>query len=276
MFLAIAAVFFLAIHQGQCGMATTVILRAAMSDIVSGTLAFTQENADSPVQIIGIIFGLNASSAHGFHIHTDPVSESKPNCTAAGPHFNPYNVNHGSRSANITSRHVGDLGNITTHAEGEADVRIEDNIIQLYNATQSIVNRTVVIHLLRDDGGEGGFDDSNTTGNAGARIICGLIQLTEVDPTTTIETSVMTTEESSATTETTFPTSQMSTTTSVTTTITSETTTTTSVTTTITSETTTTTSVTTASSPSPSAGMHIQPVMFVLIITMIIDYILRY
>jgi hypothetical protein len=39
-----------------------------------------------------------------------------------------------------------------------------DSIIQLYNDTQSILNRTVVIHLLRDDGGEGGAFDSNTTG----------------------------------------------------------------------------------------------------------------
>jgi hypothetical protein len=41
---------------------------------------------------------------------------------------------------------------------------MEDSIIQLYNATQSILNRAVVIHLLRDDGGQGGFDDSKTTG----------------------------------------------------------------------------------------------------------------
>jgi hypothetical protein len=41
---------------------------------------------------------------------------------------------------------------------------MEDYIIQLYNETQSIVNRSVVVHLLRDDGGEGGFEDSNTTG----------------------------------------------------------------------------------------------------------------
>jgi hypothetical protein len=41
---------------------------------------------------------------------------------------------------------------------------MEDYIIQLYNATQSIVGRSAVVHLLRDDGGQGGFVDSNTTG----------------------------------------------------------------------------------------------------------------
>jgi hypothetical protein len=70
-----------------------------------------------------------------------------------------------------------------------------DSIIQLYNATQSITNRTVIVHLFRDDGGQGGFPDSTTTGydyiinffkkknfiycryrNAGARILCGLVK----------------------------------------------------------------------------------------------------
>ncbi len=41
---------------------------------------------------------------------------------------------------------------------------MDDSIIQLYNATQSIINRTVVVHLYRDDGGQGGFPDSTTTG----------------------------------------------------------------------------------------------------------------
>jgi Cu-Zn family superoxide dismutase len=71
---------------------------------------------------------------------------------------------HGPQTANITSRHVGDLGNLTTDSDGNVVIDMEDYIIQLYNATQSIVNRSVVVHLLRDDGGQGGFDDSNTTG----------------------------------------------------------------------------------------------------------------
>jgi Cu-Zn family superoxide dismutase len=62
------------------------------------------------------------------------------------------------------NRHVGDLGNLTTNANGVVNVDMEDSIIQLYNATQSIFNRTIVVHLLRDDGGQGGFSDSTTTG----------------------------------------------------------------------------------------------------------------
>lgn len=71
---------------------------------------------------------------------------------------------HGPREAGITQRHVGDLGNITTDASGSVNVDITDSIIQLYNETQSIVNRTIVVHRMSDDGGQGGFTDSTTTG----------------------------------------------------------------------------------------------------------------
>ena len=71
---------------------------------------------------------------------------------------------HGPRTAPITGRHVGDLGNVTTDANGRVALDISDSIIQLYNATQSILNRTIVIHLARDDGGMGNFSDSLTTG----------------------------------------------------------------------------------------------------------------
>ena len=71
---------------------------------------------------------------------------------------------HGPRTASITGRHVGDLGNITTNANGSVTIDISDWIIQLYNQTQSILNRTAIVHLMRDDGGQGGFSDSLTTG----------------------------------------------------------------------------------------------------------------
>jgi hypothetical protein len=114
-------------------------------------------------------------------------------------------TSHGPRTANITSRHVGDLGNLTTDANGSVYVNIMDSIIQLFNITQSIMNRTIIIHLNRDDGGLGNYSDSTTTGydlmsllidftprlnrNAGARILCGLIKVYSDDSITTTTTS---------------------------------------------------------------------------------------
>ncbi|CAF0803632.1 unnamed protein product [Adineta steineri] len=65
----------------------------------------------------------------------------------------------------------------STHAQ-HIKKNIPDAIIDLYNETRSIANRTIVLHAMRDDGGKGGFPDSNSTGNAGARIACGTISIT--------------------------------------------------------------------------------------------------
>jgi hypothetical protein len=124
-------------------------------------------------------------------------------------------TSHGPRTANITSRHVGDLGNLTTDANGSVYVNIMDSIIQLFNITQSIMNRTIIIHLNRDDGGLGNYSDSTTTGydlmsflidfipclnrNAGARILCGLIKLYSDDSNTTTTTTSGSVTTSSAT-----------------------------------------------------------------------------
>ena len=75
-------------------------------------------------------------------------------------------TSHGPITEDINHRHVGDLGNVTSNSNGHVYIDIKDSIIQLYNATQSIANRTIVLHAMRDDGGMGGFPDSNTTGYA--------------------------------------------------------------------------------------------------------------
>lgn len=78
--------------------------------------------------------------------------------------FFTLDTNHGPRTASLLNRHVGDLGNITTDSSGSVTLNFSDSIINLYNATRSIMNRTAIVHLMRDDGGQGGFTDSLTTG----------------------------------------------------------------------------------------------------------------
>ena len=57
-------------------------------------------------------------------------------------------------------------------------INILDNQITL-DTTQahSIVNRAFVMHSMEDDLGMGGDDESLRTGNAGARLACGVINL---------------------------------------------------------------------------------------------------
>ncbi|UJR22136.1 hypothetical protein I4U23_025200 [Adineta vaga] len=171
----------LLVHNRQCSLVATANLHVDSAAVGIGTLLFHQRDPTSPVRIVGIIDGLKSNTVHGFHVHRDPLMNGELNCTAAGPHLNPYNTLHGPREADIKNRHIGDLGNLTANENGIIIVEITDSIIDLYNATRSIANRTVVLHAIRDDGGKGGFPDSNTTGNAGARIACGVISLTMIE-----------------------------------------------------------------------------------------------
>ncbi len=93
-------------------------------------------------------------------------------CISAGPHFNPYGKTHGAPEDE--ERHVGDLGNLTAGEDGVAKFDFTDRLIKL-NGPISIIGRTMVIHADQDDLGKGGHELSKTTGNAGARLACGVI-----------------------------------------------------------------------------------------------------
>lgn len=53
-----------------------------------------------------------------------------------------------------------------------------DKLIKL-SGKYSVIGRTVVVHADEDDLGKGGFEDSKTTGHAGARLGCAVIGLSK-------------------------------------------------------------------------------------------------
>jgi len=108
---------------------------------------------------------------HGFHIHV--FGDLSKGCTTAGPHFNPFNKEHGGPTDK--ERHVGYLGNIESKGEDSpATFKLEDHLVKLHGDT-SILGRSIVVHITEDDLGRGGHSDSKTTGHAGGRIGCGVI-----------------------------------------------------------------------------------------------------
>jgi len=116
--------------------------------------------------------GLTASSLFGFHVHSS--SNFTSGCVSTGGHYNPFNQTHGAPQDLI--RHVGDMGNVQTNANGTSKGEITDGLIKLYGAT-SVIGRAIVIHSGTDDLGMGGNSGSMTTGNAGGRMACGNIVL---------------------------------------------------------------------------------------------------
>ncbi|TQS33552.1 hypothetical protein Golomagni_06099 [Golovinomyces magnicellulatus] len=135
---------------------------------VSGTVVFEQESESAPTTITWDISGQDANAKRGFHIHT--FGDNTNGCTSAGPHFNPHNKTHGAPADE--ARHVGDLGNIETDAQGNAKGSVKDSLVKLIGP-HSIIGRTVVVHAGTDDLGKGDNEESLKTGNAGPRPACG-------------------------------------------------------------------------------------------------------
>ncbi|ESN98522.1 hypothetical protein HELRODRAFT_185836 [Helobdella robusta] len=135
---------------------------------VKGVVHFSQD-ANGPTKIFGEITGLTPGK-HGFHVHE--FGDNTNGCMSAGGHYNPFLKSHGGPGDSL--RHVGDLGNVVADGSGVAKFEMVDSLIQLTGA-ESVIGRTLVIHADEDDLGKGGYEDSTTTGHAGARVACGVI-----------------------------------------------------------------------------------------------------
>jgi Cu-Zn family superoxide dismutase len=129
---------------------------------VSGTVTFTK--VEGGVKIVADVTGLSPGQ-HGFHIH-EFGDCSAPDATSAGGHFNPHHMLHGAPDA--AARHAGDFGNLEADASGKAHYERVDTTISLDGA-DSIVGHGVIVHEKADD------LKTQPTGNAGARVACGVI-----------------------------------------------------------------------------------------------------
>ncbi|XP_014496964.1 superoxide dismutase [Cu-Zn], chloroplastic [Vigna radiata var. radiata] len=143
------------------------------SSSVQGIVTLIQQD-NGPTTVTVRVSGL-VPGPHGFHLHE--YGDLTNGCLSTGPHFNPKKFTHGAPEDKI--RHAGDLGNIVANADGVAEATIVDNQIPLFGPN-SVVGRALVVHELEDDLGKGGQELSLSTGNAGARLACGVVGLTPV------------------------------------------------------------------------------------------------
>lgn len=128
-----------------------------------GKVVFTQ--VDNGVRVVADVEGLTPGE-HGFHVHEHGDCGGK-GAEGAGSHYNPTNKKHGGPDS--AERHVGDLGNLDADETGYAHYERVDSIIEL-SGPHSIVGRSVIVHADRDD------YTTQPTGNAGAKIGCGVIE----------------------------------------------------------------------------------------------------
>jgi Cu-Zn family superoxide dismutase len=83
-------------------------------------------------------------------------------------HFNPFGKPHGHPSS--PERHAGDLPALKANKRGRANIQVDMDIITLTPGPANIIGRAVIVHASPDD------YKTQPTGNAGARIACGVIR----------------------------------------------------------------------------------------------------
>jgi len=140
-------------------------LQPSSGQTAKGTVHFSdagEGNVDVQVDLTGVPPG-----THGFHIHEK--GDCGNNGQNAGGHFNPTGMVHGAPDA--VSHHSGDFGNVTADANGEVHTRLTTHSISLKSGeVTNPFGKAVVLHEKADD------LVSQPSGNAGARIACGVIE----------------------------------------------------------------------------------------------------
>lgn len=145
----------------------SVVLAPASASLVSGKLSLMPMG--SGVHVTGEIGGLAPGSTHAIHIH-EKGDCSAVDATSAGGHFNPAAHAHGR--VGHGQHHGGDMDNITANAEGVAVVNVHaEGVVLGGGAANDVVGRAVIVHAAADD------YTTQPTGNAGARVACGVIKV---------------------------------------------------------------------------------------------------
>jgi Cu-Zn family superoxide dismutase len=127
----------------------------------------TFEQVGDKVRVVVFVQGLKPGEEHGLHIHEAGDCSSGDGMSTKG-HFNPFGKPHGHPGG--AERHAGDLPALKANKAGRANVQVDLDIITVTPGPASVVGRGLIVHAAPDD------YKTQPTGNAGARIACGVIQ----------------------------------------------------------------------------------------------------
>lgn len=134
---------------------------------VVGTAVLSEESDGVHIAIDATHLPLGV---HGFHIHEKGMCE-EPDFESAGGHFNPEGKEHGFD--NPKGPHAGDLPNIEVGEDGAVKTEVVADMVTLEKGKENSLlhegGTSLVIHADPDD------YVSQPAGNAGERIVCGVI-----------------------------------------------------------------------------------------------------
>ena len=150
---------------GQSGPVATAELKPTAGNQTAGSVRFEQRG--SKVLVTANVRGLKPNQEHGFHIHEVGDCSSGDGMSTKG-HFNPLGKPHGNPSS--AEHHAGDLPALKADKGGRAKLDVRVSGISVGPGPAGIVGRGLIIHADPDD------YKTQPTGNAGARIACGVIK----------------------------------------------------------------------------------------------------
>jgi len=146
------------------GPSATATLLPTTGNQATGTVELTQLS-DGAVEVRVNLRGV-PPGVHGFHIHEH--GNCGDNGNAAGGHYNPTGTPHGAPNAD--AHHAGDFGNVTADEQGNVKHRFTTRSITVAPGATTAVGHAIILHANPDD------LQTQPTGNAGARIACGIVQ----------------------------------------------------------------------------------------------------
>lgn len=166
----IAAVAIAALTVSAALAAGTVHASARLVDADGDPVGWARfvEDATGTVHVNVKVEGMSPG-LHGIHLHAIGRCIG-PAFTSAGGHHNPLGAQHGL--ANPLGAHAGDLPNLEVNIEGRGRLDATTDRASLSLGPRSVFDTdgsAIVIHA--------GVDDQQTdpTGNSGARVACGVI-----------------------------------------------------------------------------------------------------
>lgn len=162
------------LYLGVQGEAWAESLATATLESTSPDSNLTGEVTFTPTEN-GLLVEAHVSGApsgiHGFHIHENGSCADGGN--AAGGHFNPDGSPHGNLQRDgFANAHAGDLGNLTVEPDVSGMYREEMPGLTFADGKYAIANHAVILHEKVDS-------YVQPTGDAGGRIACGIIQVSE-------------------------------------------------------------------------------------------------
>lgn len=163
--LSLALLFVVSCASMSTGPTASATLSPTSGSTAMGTVRLTQLG-DGSVRVTVDLTGV-PPGVHGFHIHDK--GDCGDNGNAAGGHYNPASTAHGAPTAD--PHHAGDFGNLTADAGGRVKHEFTTRSVTVAAGPMSAVGHAVILHADPDD------LVTQPTGNAGARIACGVVQM---------------------------------------------------------------------------------------------------